>query len=257
MTISQAIIFGIVEGVTEFLPISSTFHLIWVSNVLKIQQTDFQKLFEVVIQSGAILAVLLPFIQAIKKDFSLLTKVIAAFIPTGVLGFILYRVVKNIFFTHTQLQLIVFVTVGILFIVFEYIRKSPYNKSITSITYQEAILVGIIQALAVIPGVSRAGAVILTLMALSYKREEAARFSFFLAIPTIFSASIYDLYKSSTVIQSGSDYVLLATGFFVAFVTALIVVRWFIIYLSRHTISTFGWYRIIIVALIITLFQLQ
>lgn len=257
MTISQAVILGIVEGVTEFLPVSSTFHLIWASTILGIKQTDFQKLFEVTIQSGAILAVLIPFTQAIKKDFSLLKKIITAFIPTGILGLALYGLVKKIFFIDTQLQLIVFVIVGILFIVFEYKRKSPYTKSITSITYREAAFVGTIQALAIIPGISRAGAVILALMALSYKREEAARFSFFLAIPTILSASIYDLYKSSAVIKSGNDYVILTIGFIVAFVTACIVVHWFIAYLSRHTISVFGWYRIIIVVLIITLFQLR
>lgn len=252
MTISQAIILGAVEGVTEFLPVSSTFHLVWTSKILGMGQTEFQKVFEIAIQSGAILAVLVPFIQAIKKDISLLGKIIAAFIPTGIIGFALYHTIKNIFFTNTQLQLIVFAAVGVAFIVFEYVRKTPYSKTIASITYKQAALVGTIQALAVIPGVSRAGAVMLALMALSYKREDAARFSFFLAVPTILSASALDLMKSHAVIQSSQEWVALATGFIVAFITAMIVVRWLTGYLSRHTISAFGWYRIIAVILIIS-----
>ncbi len=252
MTIISAIILGIVEGVTEFLPVSSTFHLIWTSRLLGIQQTEFQKLFEVAIQSGAILAVLVPFITAIKKDISVLTKIIVAFIPTAIIGFLLYPIIKTTFFNNTNLQLIVFAAVGILFIAFEYIRKNPLTKSIATITYQEAALVGTIQALAVIPGVSRAGAVILALMALSYKREDAARFSFFLAVPTILSASLLDLLKSYPAVQTGGDILALLLGFVVAFITALIVVRWLMRYLSHHTISAFGWYRLIATLIIVS-----
>ncbi len=253
MTISQILTLGIVEGITEFLPVSSTFHLIWASRILGIEQTEFQKLFEVAIQSGAILAVLIPCIKAIKQNVSILTKIIVAFIPTAGIGFLLYPVIKNIFFNNINLQLIVFATAGAVFIVFEYMRKTPLTRSIMSITYKEAVLVGTIQALAVIPGVSRAGAVILALMALSYKREDAAQFSFFLAIPTILSASLLDLVKSNHAIQTGSDALALFLGFIVAFLTALIVVRWLIKYLAHHTISAFGWYRLIAI-LIITSF---
>lgn len=252
MTISEILTLGIVEGITEFLPISSTFHLLWTSQLLGIQQTEFQKLFEVAIQSGAILAVLIPFIKAIKQDILILKKVIVAFIPTAVIGFLLYPVIKNIFFNNTQLQLIVFAAVGIIFIAFEYMRKNPLTRNIEAITYKEAALVGTIQALAIFPGVSRAGAVIVALMALSYKREDAARFSFFLAVPTILSASLFDLIKSNQAIQTQSDALSLLLGFLAAFLTALIVVRWLMKYLTHHTISAFGWYRIITTLLILS-----
>ena len=191
-----------------------------------------------------------PFINAIKQDISILKKVIVAFIPTAAIGFLLYPVIKNIFFNNTQLQLIVFAAVGILFIAFEYIRKSPLTKSITAITYKEAALVGVIQALAIVPGVSRAGAVIIALMVLSYKREDAARFSFFLAVPTILSASLFDLAKSNHAIQTGGDAIALALGFVVAFITALLVVRLLMKYLTHHSISAFGWYRLIAVTIV-------
>lgn len=253
MTILEAVILGIVEGVTEFLPISSTFHLIWTSRLFGIEQTPFQTLFEVAIQSGAILAVLIPFIRAIKQDTSLLLKVIVAFIPTGIIGVLLYPLIKDVFFGNSRLQLYLFVIIGILFILFEYLRKQPYTRTIAHITYSEAFIVGIAQSLAIIPGVSRAGAVMLALMALSYKREDAARFSFFIAIPTIMSASVFDLVVSQHVVQSPENWITLAIGFFVAFGTSLVIVHWFIKYLSHHTISIFGWYRIILAASIILL----
>jgi undecaprenyl-diphosphatase len=251
MSIGDAVIFGIVEGVTEFLPVSSTFHLIWTSTLLGIEQTAFQTLFEVAIQAGAILAVLGQFIRTIRKDFSILTKVIVAFIPTGIIGLVAYDTVKELFFTRPLLQLAVFGIMGVIFIVFERFKTTPSNKSLTNITYKEAILVGIVQSFAIIPGVSRAGAVILILMALSMKREDAAKFSFYLAIPTILSASLYDIVKSRSAITSSSDILLLAVGLLVAFIASRIVIRWFLSYLSSHTIAVFGWYRIILLATIL------
>ncbi len=254
MTILQTIILGIAEGVTEFLPVSSTFHLVWTAKLLGLEQTDSQKLFEIAIQSGAILAVGIGFIKTSLKNIEIIKKVFAAFIPTAIIGFALYKVIKNVFLENLPLQLCMFIAIGIVFILFEMFSKRSYTRTMADITYKEALFVGVAQALAVVPGVSRSGAVIIALMMLSVKREDAATFSFLLAVPTILAATALDLLKSHTAIQSAHDAALLAVGFIASFVVALVVVRWFITYLQRHTISIFGWYRIalgIILALVL------
>lgn len=254
MTIIQSIILGIVEGVTEFLPISSTFHLVWTAKFLGLEQTDSQKLFEIAIQSGAILAVGVGFIKTSLRNVEIIKKVLVAFIPTAIIGFALYKIIKNVFLENLPLQLCMFIAIGVVFILFEYLSKRSYTRSMADITYKEALFVGVAQALAVVPGVSRSGAVILALMMLSVKREDAATFSFLLAVPTILGATALDLFKSHTAIESTHDASLLAVGFIASFFAALIVVRWFIAYLQRHTISIFGWYRIalgIVLALVL------
>jgi undecaprenyl-diphosphatase len=254
MNILQAAILGVTEGVTEFLPISSTFHLIWTSRILGIEQDSFQKVFEVAIQSGAILAIAASFAKTALQNPSLIKKVIVAFVPTAVIGFLLYKIVKNVFLETASLQLGMFIAVGIAFILFERFSKRSYSRPITSITYTEAILVGIAQSLAVIPGVSRAGAVILALMALSITRKDAATFSFLLAVPTILAASLLDLLKSQSVITNQHDLFLILIGSFTAFITALLVVKWLLRYLEQHTLSAFGWYRLAIGLLLIISF---
>ncbi len=249
----QAIILGIVEGITEFLPISSTFHLIWTATLLGIEQTESQKLFEVAIQSGAILAVGTLFAKTAWQNPALVKKVFVAFIPTAIIGFLLYNIIKNIFLESATLQLGVFIAVGIVFVLFEHFSKKSYARTLSSITYREALMVGMAQALAVVPGVSRAGAVILALMALNMRRSEAATFSFMLAVPTIGAATIFDIAKSREVLGTPHDILLLTIGFATAFVTALIVVRWLVTYLQTHTLAIFGWYRIAMGILLILL----
>lgn len=251
MDIFQVIILGIIEGLTEFLPVSSTFHLITASTLLGIEQTPFQKVFEVAIQSGAILAVIASFTRTVIQNPTLIKKVIVAFIPTAGIGFLLYKVVKDVFLEHMILQLAMFIAMGIIFILFERFSKKSYTRSLTSITYKEAFLVGIAQSLAVIPGTSRAGAVMLALMFLSVSRKDAAAFSFLLAVPTILAASLLDVIKSRTAIVGSNDISLLILGSVVALVTAFLVVKWFLRYLEDHTLSAFGWYRIILGLLLI------
>ncbi len=248
MNIFQAAVLGVVEGVTEYLPISSTFHLIWAGKLLGLGQTEFQKLFEIVIQSGAILSILVLYLQTFYQDQKLVKKIAVSFIPTAAVGFLLYKVIKNVFLTSFSLQLAVFALVGVLFIVFE---KARSGKSLTrdnnAITYKEALFVGLIQSLAVIPGVSRAGAVILALMFLGVKRSEAAKYSFLLAVPTLLAASALDLLKSGAVLLAQPQNIsLLLVGFVTSFLSALVVVKWFISYLQKNTITAFGWYRIIL-----------
>lgn len=250
MTSLEAIVLGAVEGITEFLPISSTFHLIWISRVLALTQSDFQKLFEVVIQSGAILAVIVLFVHSLKEEPALLKKAFVAFLPTAVVGFVMYNLIKDIFFENAILQLTVFGGMGIFFILFERSRRRvSLTRLASSLSYTEALWVGLAQSLAVVPGISRAGATILPLLYFGLRRDEAARVSFLTAIPTILAASLFDLYQTRRLLTFSQDEVVaLALGFLAAFAVALFVMKWLIHYLKHHTLAAFGWYRLILAA---------
>ncbi|HLL61232.1 MAG TPA: undecaprenyl-diphosphate phosphatase [Candidatus Nitrosocosmicus sp.] len=249
MNIFHAIILGIVEGMTEFLPISSTFHLIFTSKLLGLEQTEYLKFFEVFIQAGAILAVVVVYFQYILKNKQNIKSVLISFIPTAVIGFLLHKIIKNLFFNSDQLMIGAFFVVGILFLVIEYLiqkKKLMLHKSIMEITLMTAILIGLGQALAVLPGVSRAGAVMITMMILGYKREEAALYSFLLAVPTILAASSFDLLKFDfSLLNHGASIVYLATGFITAFLSALVVIKWFIRFLQKNSLVPFGIYRLV------------
>lgn len=254
MNIINAIILGIVEGATEFLPISSTAHLIIASRLLNITQNDFQKFFEVFIQSGAILAVVVIYLKTILKNKKMLINIFVAFVPTAAIGFILYKIIKTVFFNSNNLMIGAFVIVGLGFLVIEYLIKSQKIKlklSINQLNYSKALLIGLMQALAVVPGVSRAGIVLITMMAMGFRREDAALFSFFLAVPTILAASGYDLFKSrDLVVLSSTNIIFLVIGLLTAFISSYIVINWFIKYLQKRTLTVFAIYRIIIALLL-------
>lgn len=243
----QSVILGLVEGLTEFLPISSTFHLLLVGRALSLLSNEYTKLFEIFIQSGAILAVVWLYRRDLLTRLDLVVKTMIAFLPTATLGIILYRPIKNIFMEKITGQISLFIFIGLIFLLFEALVKKKIiklEKSISSLTYFQAFLIGTAQALAFFPGVSRAGAVILIMMLLGYRRSEAAFFSFFLAIPTIISAGLFDLYKSRDVLVSASHQIIpLVLGFGVSFIVAVISVRWFISYLKVHSLNIFAFYR--------------
>jgi len=245
--LGQAALLGAIEGVTEFLPVSSTFHLIWAQHLLGIAGTDLVKLFEVVIQAGAVLAVLALYLRTILTDRALVVRLFVSFVPTAVVGLVLYRAIKDVLFADLQLQLAVFALVGVLFVVVERAwADRPLRRLAVELSYRDAALGGLAQAFAVVPGVSRAGAVIVALIALGVRRDDAARYSFLLALPTIVAAAGYDLYQSRDALAAGASAIVpIAIGFGVAFVTALAVVRWFVAYLQRHTLTAFGAYRIV------------
>ena len=250
MTFIQILLLGIIEGITEFLPISSTFHLIWTSRFLGLVQSDFIKLFEVFIQSGAILAVVFMYGKQILKNTSLMKRLIVSFIPTAVVGYVLYGLIKGVFFESPLLTTSIFIGVGVVFLMVEFFIKKNIiltKKGINLLTYQDAVLIGLFQALAVVPGVSRAGAVLIGMMILGYRRDESAKYSFMLSIPTILSASAYDFWKMREIISPDNNTVLLLTiGTVIAFFSAYFGVAWFIYYLQKHSLSLFGWYRVLI-----------
>lgn len=263
MSFFQAAIFGIVEGLTEFLPISSTAHLEITAKLLGITQTDFIKTFEIVIQGGAILAVVFLYFGTLVRNRQIWLRIITAFIPTAIVGFVLYKIIKQ-FLLGGNLTLLVW-TIGlggVVLIICDFYFKNK-NKSIeqsettlelSSMPLSKAFWIGLAQALAIVPGVSRSAATIIAGRFLGLSRAAVVEFSFLLAIPTIAAAAVYDLYKSATVIPAGG-WSVLATGFIVSFISALIAVKFFIAFVRSRTLTAFGVYRIIL-ALFIAFFLL-
>lgn len=247
MTIIQAIILSIVEGITEFLPISSTGHLILVSRLLNISQTDFVKSFEIFIQLGAILAVVVLYFQKIWNNKKSWGKIITAFIPTGILGLIFYNFVKNNLLGNPYVVVISLFLGGIAILILEKIiaKRDASIHQIKDITYPKTIAIGTTQSLAMIPGVSRSLSTIFGGLLMGLNRSTATEFSFFLAIPTMFSATALDLIKSSYQFTT-EQFLLLAVGFIFSFVFALLSVRFLINFVKKHSFRPFAYYRIIL-----------
>ncbi|MDY0301328.1 MAG: undecaprenyl-diphosphate phosphatase [Trichlorobacter sp.] len=243
MTFFDAFILGIVEGLSEFLPISSTGHLILASELLGLQQTDSHKVFEVVIQLGAMLAVLFVYCRKLMEKPELFKKLAIAFIPTGTIGFMLYNLVKSLFVPTLVSYMLILGGAG--FILMELFLKKhpPVVTDVTDITVRQALTIGFVQCLAMIPGVSRSGATIMGGLLCGFNRHVAAEFSFLLALPTMLAATVYDIYKNHAIFQL-ADLQNMATGFVVSFVFAVISIRWLLHFITRHTFISFGVYRI-------------
>ena len=260
MNILQATLLGVVEGITEFLPISSTFHLIFAAKLLRISQNDFTKLFEVFIQSGAVLSITLLYFSNVVKYKELTKKVIISFLPTAIIGFILYKFIKNVLFENQIFMVGIFAAVGGIFFLVEFlIKRKKINlvKKVSSLTYQDALIIGLAQTLAIFPGVSRAGAVIVAMMLLKYRRDESAYYSFLLSIPTIFAAAFFDLFKMRMLIFNYSNnWILLLVGFVTALISSYFVVKWFIKFLQKNSLVIFGYYRLVVaIILLLILFR--
>lgn len=255
MTILDSILLGIVEGATEFLPVSSTGHLILTSSLLGIAQTDFTKTFEIAIQLGAILAVVVLYWRAI-FDFELIKKLLVAFLPTAVIGFALYPLVKTYLLGNVLVVIASLFVGGVIFILFErwYGAKEDAAPSDAPISYRQAFLVGLFQSIAIIPGVSRSGATILGGLALGIARPAIVEFSFLLAVPTMAAATGLDLLKTGMTFTA-HEWLLLAVGFIVSFAVAIPAIRWLLAYVRKHSFTSFGVYRIV-VALVFAAFLL-
>lgn len=240
------IILGVVEGITEFLPISSTGHLVLTSKLLGLAQTDFLKSFEIAIQLGAILSVVVIYFKTLVLNKDVIKKVAAAFIPTGILGFILYKFVKTYLLESNKVILWSLLVGGILIIIFELLHKEKEtaHEDIKDISYPKAALIGVAQSLAMIPGVSRSAATILGGLLLDIKRKTIVEFSFLLAVPTMLAATVYDLYKSSGSFAAG-DFQYLALGFVVSFFVAWASVKFLLRFVKNHSFIAFGVYRIL------------
>lgn len=250
MDFFQVIILSVVEGISEFLPISSTGHLILATDILKIQQTNFVKDFHIIIQLGAILAIVLLYWDSLFKNYLLWKKVLAAFIPTAIIGFILFKFIKTFFLGNLYITLASLFLGGFVLIILEliYKEKEHHVDKVENISYRNALLIGMFQSIAVIPGVSRSAATIISALFLGTKRKAATEFSFLLAVPTMLAATGLDLIKGNFSF-SANEWSLLFIGFIGAFITAFIVVKWFLKYIQTHTFIPFGIYRIIVAIL--------
>ncbi len=258
----KAIILGIVEGITEFLPISSTGHLILVNKVIEFTG-DFAKMFDVVIQLGAILSVIVYFFRDLwpfspnlpaerrREMFTLWQKTLLAVIPALVLGALFGDLIDEYLFTPMVVAITLFVG-GVIILLVERRKAAVTMTSIHQLSHTLALAIGGMQCIAMIPGVSRSAATIIGAMLLGAARPVAAEFSFFLAIPTMIAASGYSLWKAGFNL-SGMEWGALAIGFVVAFLTAWAVIALFMSYIRKHDFTLFGYYR---VALAIVVFWL-
>ncbi len=256
MTFLDAIILGIVEGLSEFLPISSTGHLILAAKLLGLEQSGFLPSFEVVIQLGAILAIIALYWRKLFLDRAIMSRIAVALLPAVVIGGVFYSSIKKLFDSEMTVVSALFLG-GILIILFELFHKEKPDAEddLSTLPYRTAFLVGAFQALSVVPGVSRAGATILGGLALGMKRRATVEFSFLLAVPTMIAATAIDLTKNGANFAS-SEWGLLSVGFIVAFFVAILAVKFFLRFVESHTFIAFGVYRMIVAALFF-LFVLQ
>lgn len=246
MTLFQAIILGIIEGLTEFLPVSSTGHMILASAIMKIQDAEFAKTFEIVIQLGAIMAVALLYIKRFFVSFDIYLKLAAAFIPTGIIGVLAYKTIKAYLFNPFVVSITLIVGGVILILLDKWTenKKSSYEK-VEDISYVGAVKIGLFQCLSMIPGVSRAAATIFGGIFSGFDRKLATEFSFLLAIPTMFAATGKDLLESRDMIHMENAKLLIVGGA-VAFVFAILAVKGFIAFVQKYGFKHFGYYRIAI-----------
>lgn len=248
MDLFSACVLGVVEGVTEFLPVSSTGHLILASKFLGLPETDFLKSFEIAIQLGAILAVVVLYARSLLVKPAVLWKVAGAFLPTAVIGLLLYKFVKKFLLGNSDVVLWALLAGGIFLVIFELLYKEREGGvGVDGITFRQAFIIGLFQSLSMIPGVSRSAATIIGGLCLGLNRAVAAEFSFLVAVPTMGAAVALDLTKNA-ISFSADEITALGAGFLVSFVVAIVVIKGFMLYLQRNNFLVFGIYRIVLAA---------
>lgn len=268
LDILKAIILGVVQGITEWLPVSSTGHMILVDEFIKLNQSEvFRNTFFVVIQFGSILAVLTIFFKKLNpfdsskskhqksETIDLWLKVIVAVIPSGIIGLLFEDTIDRLFFNPTTVA-IALIVYGIIMIGLENRNKRPKVNDFSQVTYKLALAIGLFQCLALIPGTSRSGSTIIGAVLLGTSRYVAAEFSFFLAIPTMLGASALKLIKTGFAFSS-FQWMILATGSIVAFVVSVFAIKFLLDYIKKHDFKIFGYYRIILGIIVLTYFWIR
>jgi undecaprenyl-diphosphatase len=255
MSITQAILLGIIEGITEFLPVSSTGHMVLASSVMGIAEEPFTKAFTVAIQFGAILSVVVLYGKRFFKSLDFYVKLLIAFLPAAIIGFLCNKYIdsmlSNVMVVATSLTLGGLILLG----VDNWFRRSEKEPD-KEVGKKNALIIGLFQVISMIPGVSRSAATIIGGLTQNFNRKTAAEFSFFLAVPTMFAATCFKLYKyyKEGTGFSHDDIKLLAIGNIVAFIVALIAIKSFITYLTKHGFKMFGYYRIGVGLIIIIMY---
>ncbi|WP_295904615.1 undecaprenyl-diphosphate phosphatase [uncultured Bdellovibrio sp.] len=240
----HAIILGIIEGITEFLPISSTGHMVIASSMMGIEESAFTKAFEVIIQFGAIMSVLVLYWRRFLPNWSFYKKLFVAFLPTAVIGFIVKDVVDHLL-GSVQIVAWALILGGVILVWSDKIfaHLTSMGRKTSDLSYIDAVKLGLFQSIAMIPGVSRSGATIMGGLTLGMNKKEAAEFSFFLAVPTMAAATGYKLLKIYKTIEP-AQISTLAIGCFVAFIVAMLAIKFFIGIVTRYGFRGFGYYRI-------------
>lgn len=255
MTIFDAIYLGIIEGLTEFIPVSSTGHLIVLSELLGLEQNNVNKAFEIIIQFAAILALIFVYPSKFTfKHINLWLKIALAFIPIGMVGFIFSKQVKELF--SMEIVAYMFIIGGVIFLIVEkfYDESKKHINDVEDVSFKQAFYIGLAQVFALIPGTSRAGASIIGAMIVGLNRKASAEFSFLLAFPVMVATTFYDIYKHHEEILQDENFLTLAVGFVVSFLVALFVIKLFLKFLEKFTFVAFGIYRILFGILILALF---
>ena len=248
----SALILGIIEGLSEFLPISSTAHLRLFSQWLGVANNDFSKSFDIFIQLGAILAVLVVYLKTLWQRPRIIWKLAAAFVPTAVIGLAAYPLVKGQLMDSFGLMAATLGLGGLFLLWFEghHQAERATIKNVDQITYRQAVLIGLCQSVAIVPGVSRSAATIIGGLALGLSRPAIVEFSFLLALPTMLAATGLDLLKSSWSFGQ-PEIIALAVGLLAAFITAWLSVKWLLNFVQRRDFRPFGWYRLALAIIII------
>lgn len=259
-TTLTAAVLGLIEGLTEFIPVSSTGHLLLAGHFLGFESDG--KTFEVVIQLGAVLAILSLYAARLWQVFSTLptsvasrralAAVLIAFLPAAVVGVLAHDVIKTVLFESPMLIAAMLIAGGVVLLFVDRIAPVPVHDDALAVPFSKALIIGCVQCLALVPGVSRSGATIVGALMLGVSKRAAAEFSFFLSMPTMAGAFAYDLYANRDVLDFGA-VTEIAVGFAMAFVSAAIVVRWVLAYVSQHGFALFGWWRIIVGSLAMAL----
>lgn len=260
MTLFEAVVLAVVEGITEFLPISSTGHMIIASSLMGIAEEDFTKSFTVAIQFGAILSVVVLYFKRFFRSIDFYFRLFVGFIPAAVLGFLLGDFIDSLL-ENVLVVAIALIAGGIILLFIDKLFSDDAADDLadsSTIPYKQAFIIGIFQCIAMIPGVSRSAATIIGGLTQKLTRKAAAEFSFFLAVPTMFAAtgySMYKLYSEGSGFESDA-YMPLIVGNIVAFIIAILAMRSFVGFLTRHGFRIFGYYRIVLGGLILLLMAL-
>ena len=243
MTLYEATILGIVEGITEFLPVSSTAHIALTSQIMGIPQDNFMSSFNIIIQIAPIFSIMLIYFNTLFQSLEIWKKLIASFIPTGAIGFLFHNQIEAMFSANSIVLWMIATGVFFLIVEFLYFKRGHTTAELDQVTYKQAVSIGFIQAFSLIPGVSRSGSTILGGMLLGMKRETAMSFSFLLAIPTMTAASGYTLLKEYNTL-SFDGISLILVGFIVSFVVGWAAVKSFLALVSKYNFTPFGIYLI-------------
>ncbi len=246
MTIFEVIILSFVEGLTEFIPVSSTGHLILVSHFLKIEPSEFSKAFDVIIQFGAIFAVLFLYHDRLKWNLDFYKKLLVAFLPAAIIGFIFKNKIDELL-ESTSVVAWALIIGGVVLIFVDSFFK---NQSKTEPGLKDSLMIGFFQCLAMVPGVSRSASTIIGGQIMGLTRAKAAEFSFLLAIPTLGAATLYKLWKVRNLIHS-DQIINLSVGVFLSFVFALAAIKFFITFVNKYGFRAFGVYRIVLGAIVL------